>query len=413
MGDTITVLFVDDEPAILRGLERQMLTATAGSEFCAVMNRLYAGDAAEALNMMAQTNCDIVVADMRMPGMDGAALLNVVRNKYPQTVRIILSGYADGGDKLLTTGLAHQYLAKPCDPEILHTMLQGICHLRSMLHNDGLKKILAQMSTVPSLPELYWNIMREIQSPTSSLKRVGKIVSQDSGMTAKILQLVNSAYFGLPQQVTTAAQAVVLLGLDTIKALMLSVHIFTQFEQQLLKDNFSLQEFQTHTLTVAALARCIARQQGADQQTTDIAFTAGILHDVGKLLLMTNLSEQYHWVRSMAHRRHLLPVEAEQHVFNTTHAVVGAYLLNLWGLPYPIVETVAYHHNPGDCLHRQFTPLTAVHVANAWFYQFQATSEEYRLPQLDMAYLEQLDLLEQLPVWETNCSNLLSQDFSE
>lgn len=413
MPGAITVLFVDDEPAILRGLERQMLTVETCFDGATTVNRLYAGNGAEALDVMAQTTCDVVVTDMRMPGMDGAALLRAIKNKYPQTVRIILSGYSDGGSKLLTTGLAHQYLTKPCDPEILHTILQSLCRLRSLLYNDGLKKIIAQMATLPSLPNLYWELMQEIQSPDSSLKRVGQIVGQDSGMTAKILQLVNSAYFGLPQQVTTATQAVVLLGLDTIKALMLSVHIFTQFEQHLLKNNFNLKKYEAHTLTVASLARCIARQHGADQQTIDTAFTAGILHDVGKLLLMTNLSEQYHWALSLVQKRHILPTEAEWHVFNTTHAIVGAYLLNLWGLPYPIVEAVAYHHNPLDGIRRQFTPLTAVHIANVWSYQLNLTSVDHRLSQVDMAYLEHLGMAGQLPEWETGCKNLLSQDLIE
>ncbi len=413
MADIITVLFVDDEPAILRGLERQLLTIDICPDSTASPNRLYAAGASEALDIMAQTECDIIVTDMRMPGMDGAALLNAVRAKYPQTVRIILSGYSDGGFKLLTTGLAHQYLAKPCDLKVLQSVLQETFRLRSLLHNDGLKKIVAQMATLPSLPTLYQELMIEIQSPNSSLKQVGKIVAKDSGMTAKILQLVNSAYFGLPRQVTTASQAVTLLGLDTIKSLILSIHIFTKFKKTFLKSEFRLKELLTHNLTVAALARCIARQQGANQHIADMAFTAGILHDVGKLIMIANLSEQYQWALALAQKQHISLLGAEKHIFNTTHAIVGAYLLNLWGLPHPIVEAVAYHHTPADSVSRQFSPLTAVHVANAWAYQAETLPLQYSLSEIDPAYIGDLNLIDQLPVWQTACQNLLDEDIVE
>jgi len=216
------VLFVDDEPRILDGLKRMLRHMRDEWE----MSFVESGEA--ALKVLESARFDVVVSDMRMPGMDGAELLTRVMERYPQIVRIVLSGHADKEMILKTVRPAHQYLSKPCDPEKLRSTVARASALRGLLADELLKQLVSQMSTLPSAPSLYNEVMNELRSGEGSVQRVGEIVSKDVGMTAKILQVVNSAFFGVPRHVESPAQAVSLLGLETIKALALSAQVFSQ-----------------------------------------------------------------------------------------------------------------------------------------------------------------------------------------
>ena len=220
------ILFVDDEPKILEGLQRTLRSMRQEWEM------QFAGSGQEALECLSKEPFDVVVSDMRMPGMDGAQLLKEVMRLYPQIARIILSGHSDQEIVLKSVRIAHQYLAKPCEAETLKSVVTRTCALRELLADDAVRRMVSNMDSIPSLPSLYAEIMEEIQSPNASIQRVGKIISKDMGMTTKILQLVNSAFFGLRRHVSSPSQAVSLLGLDTIRALVLSVHIFTHFDSQ-------------------------------------------------------------------------------------------------------------------------------------------------------------------------------------
>ena len=180
----------------------------------------------EALEWMESHPVDVIISDMQMPGMDGAQLLYEVLKSHPDTVRIILSGHADREMILRSVRPAHQYLSKPCNADILKSTIQRACNLRESLADEEMKKLISKMDTLPSLPSLYIEIMKEIQSPDSSIKRVATIIEKDMGMSAKILQLVNSAFFGVPRHISSPVQAVTMLGLEMIKALVLSIHVF-------------------------------------------------------------------------------------------------------------------------------------------------------------------------------------------
>jgi HD-like signal output (HDOD) protein len=408
MTTRINVLFVDDDPMVLRGLRRQMESLTTEADHHWLDGIYYVESGAEALAVMARHPCDIIISDMRMPGMDGAALLAEVKKNYPHTVRIVLSGFTDRGADVLMSGLAHQYLAKPCDFAQLAVILNRVRLLRGLLNNDGLKKLIAQMKTVPSLPKSYYQLMTELQSPKSSVKQVGAIIGRDSGMAAKIMQLVNSAYFGLPHPVFDPVQAVLLLGLDTVRTLVISVHVFSQFEQTNL-GGLSLDTLQAHHLTVGSFARRIAQAHAAEKTEVESAFTAGLLHDLGKLVLAANLPGQYKWVLEMAQKRNLTPFEAEQRIFAATHAQVGAYLAGLWGLPQSIVYALAYHHHPSTALSWDFTPITAVHLANAWAYEVIPACPNCPPPGLDLAYLAEVGVTPRLDDWKAACQTLVDQ----
>lgn len=396
MPDKRRVLFVDDEPRVLDGLRRMLYPMRHEWEMA------FATSGREALEILAQEPFDVIVTDMRMPGMGGVDLLQEVMRRHPNVVRIVLSGQAEREAIARAVGPAHQFLSKPCDAETLRSTLARACALGDLLADKRLKQLVSRMETLPSLPSLYCEIMRELESPKASAKTIGQIVEQDIGMSAKVLQLVNSAFFGLPQRVSSPAQAVVLLGLDTIRMLVLSVGIFAQFDQSRLRA-LSLTTLWDHSLTVAAFAKRIAENASTDRRIIDHAFTAGLLHDVGKLVLAASLPQEYAASLALAEKEGTGLSKAEQTVIGASHADVGAYLLGLWGLPEPIVVATAFHDIPPKYLDKDFSPLTAVYVANLLAHERfpQHVAGRQVIPEPE--YLDRLGLAARLPLWRQIC----------
>ena len=402
MANKKQILFVDDEPRILQGLQRMLRGMRQEWEM------MFAESGQKALDMMTQHHFDVVVSDMRMPGMSGAELLNEVMNRYPQMIRIVLSGHSDREMILKSVRTAHQYLSKPCDAEALKSTVIQACALRKLLSGNEIKDIVSKMESLPSLPSLYSEIMNELQSPESSVKRVGSIIEKDIGMSAKILQLVNSAFFGLPQHISTPAQAVSLLGLEIVKALVLSVHVFSQFNQSKLK-NLSLNLLWQHSETVGHLSKKIYEMESDDKNFISYVLIAGLLHDIGKLILITNFPEKYDSIISTVLQQNIVLHKIELEVFGVTHGEVGAYLLGLWGLSDLIVEAVAYHHNPRQVIGDVFSPLSAVHVANAIEHEMFPKRRLGAVQPIDTSYLDEVDLTERLSVWRDVCQKAVQK----
>ncbi|MBW2027401.1 MAG: HDOD domain-containing protein, partial [Deltaproteobacteria bacterium] len=238
------------------------------------------------------------------------------------------------------------------------------------------------MDSLPSLPKLYQEIMAEIQSEDPSIQKVGEIIAKDVGMTAKILQLVNSAFFGMPRHIKSPQQAVTLLGLETVKALVLSVQIFSQFDGTKIPKKF-LEGLWHHSMATGSYVRQIIKTEEVEKTLADDTYMAAVLHDVGKLILAASFPDRYRELIKKS-RENRLPIRHfELEDFGTTHAEVGAYLMGLWGLPDAIVEALAFHHRLAQCPVQRFAPLIAVHVASAL--EHQANNEE----QID--YSEELD----------------------
>lgn len=396
------ILFVDDEPQVLRGIRRMLEPMHTQWD----MTFVESGQA--ALEQLDHAPFDVVVSDMRMPGINGVELLTAVMERYPHTIRIILSGYADQQMILQSVVPAHQYLSKPCDSDLLQATVARACALRDVMSDAVLQRMVSGLTTLPSLPTLYLAILDVMASPTGSLEQVGAIIAQDMAMTAKILQLVNSAFFGVRSQVSSPAQAVGLLGLETIKSLVLSIHIFEQCDAACLRQ-FNLESLWQHSHEIATWAKKIAKEVHQDKRVADDAYMAGLLHDVGKLVLATNLPDTYSEIYALMQDQGCRAWEAEQHVLGVTHAEVGAYLLELWGLPKPVVEGVAFHHSPLSSSQCMFSPLTAVHIANALGHETPDTEAEIAIP-VEHDYLAALGLSDRLRDWYTAYEKITYED---
>ena len=234
---------------------------------------------------------------------------------------------------------------------------------------------------------------------TSSLKAIGKIIVKDMGMTAKILQLANSAFFGVRGPVSTVEQAVNFLGLETVQALILVAHVFSQFSEKHLS-TFQVARLWEESLETGALAREIAKIEGCTPFETEQAYTAGLLHDMGILVLAANCADQFSAILAEAAAKKGTVWELEQSEIGITHAELGAYMLGLWGLSDPIVEAVAYHHRPGEYIGKTFAPVTAVHVADALLPCLSKYGTDDCAHLIDTTYLEKLHLSDRIPVWK-------------
>ncbi len=386
------ILFIDDEPLILQGMRRQL----HGMRHEWDMD--FAESGPDALALLEKNQYDVVVSDMRMPGMNGAELLNEVMKRHPQTVRLILSGYADQDLVMKCVGSTHQYLSKPCDPDALRSAVMRATTLDLSLQDGPIRQLVNRLDRLPSLPKLYVELVDALGDPDIGLDQVASIVAKDIGMTAKILKLVNSAFFGLAREVASSHEAVVYLGQETIKSLVLSMQVFSQFDAAKLQ-GLCLDELWQHSLATATAAKKIAEATQADTKLIDEAFVSGMLHDTGRLVLVANLTDKYSRVLQLARDKQIELSEAEREVFNATHAEVGGYLLGLWGLPVPVVEAITFHHCPARSASKAFCPLTAVHVANVLVQEECAVSAGVAPPQLDLEYLQSLGLADRLDDW--------------
>jgi HD-like signal output (HDOD) protein/CheY-like chemotaxis protein len=391
------LLFVDDDPNILQGLRRQMRGMAKEWQM------VFAENGPAALESMEAAPADVIISDMKMPGMDGGQLLSEVMKRWPDTVRLVLSGQSDREAILQLVGPAHQYLSKPCNPEELRAAITRALSLRGLLGSDQLKHLASRVRCLPSLPALHLELTEELRREEPSIEHAGEIIARDIGMTTKILQLVNSAFFGLPHPVSDAKQAASYLGLVHLRALVLSLEVFSQFDQESIRQ-FSIEDLAQHCRATGLRARRIAELENCDHNVEDQYFLAGLLHDVGELILAAGLPEQYTRVLEKAAQTHE-PVWVHEHAeFGATHAEVGAYLLGLWGLPNPVVEAVALHHKPSASSARGFSPVIAVHVADALTPERTGLRRGKADNQLDMICLRSLGLEDRLPEWQRRCS---------
>ncbi len=352
------VLFVDDEQRVLDGLKR-MLYSMRNEWRMAFVN-----SAREALELLDHIDFDVLVTDLRMPDMSGSELLAKVVSLHPQVVRIVLSGTADQEVAMRSATLAHQYLSKPCDAGVLRAMLGRAFSLRIMLRDPALKQLISSLHNLPSVPSAYLRLMEVLQSADASPKDVAEVVGQDISMTAKLLQMANSALFGVQRQITDPTQAVIYLGPEMVRQLVLVASAFRVFRPHGVR-RFSIERLQSHSLSVGGLARRIAQSLDLSRVPVDHAFVGGLLHDVGKLLLACNYPEKYDETLRRASDEGIPPRIAEEHAFGTTHAEVGAYLLWLWALPDPITEIVLRHHEHPTDRAALSSPTFAVHTADA------------------------------------------------
>ena len=388
------ILFVDDEAKLLGGLRRML----HGFRREWLMEFAESGPA--ALEHLAREPFDVVVSDMRMPGMDGSELLRRVRERFPGTVRIVLSGQCDRLEVLKAVGPAHQFLTKPCDSETLKELLGRACRLRDRMTASSPKELVSRVESIPSLPDTLAALENNLAMPTDRDERITQIIASEPGMAARVLQLVNSGFFGSPRKTVDPTHAAKLLGQDRLRELVESSNAFSSpsLAEPLLGHAAETVE---HSRTVAAAAGRIAEAESDDPQLIANARWGGLLHDIGILVFIQQAPDRFAGLWPTAcHAPNI--TQLEQNVFDADHAAVGAYLLALWGLPDSLVEITSLHHSPSESSDGTFSALTAVHVADV-LTRDAADGAYGRRYALDHAYLERIGKSDRVAAWTELC----------
>jgi HD-like signal output (HDOD) protein len=383
------ILFVDDQQQVLDSLSDALRPQRHEWEM------LFASSGADALAELDRAPCDVVVSDMRMPGMDGATLLAHIERSHPEAIRIVLSGSTEREVVMRAAAVAHRLLAKPCDVDELVRVVARSCALRAVTAKGQTGRLPIAASRLPAAPRLHRELTALLADGGATAADAAAIIEQDLAMSAKVLQVVNSAFFGLRRQITDVGQAAVLLGLGTLRALVLSSHAFEKFQPSPPIEGFDLDELQRHCSQVARVARELV-PLGPQR---DDAFVAALLHDVGLLVLATQERDYFATVLERARREHRPLFEIEQEERGVSHAEVGGQLLGLWGLPDGIVEAVAYHHHPQTVPQPQLDAVAAVAIANALVHECGQGGGEGAVATLDEQYVADLGLAGQIAGW--------------
>jgi HD-like signal output (HDOD) protein/CheY-like chemotaxis protein len=383
------ILFVDDDDKILDGI-RRMLHSNRNR-----WDMHFAIGGAAALEACEKESFDVVVTDMRMPGMDGATLLGHIRDHHPNTTRIVLSGYSDAALATRSVSVAHRFLAKPCSATELQSTIERVCTLQDLVGSQEIRRIVGKTSELPSLSTTYLELTNAVSDPDTSINQVAAIIAQDVAMSAKILQMTNSAFFGLSQNVTSLASAVSYLGTETIKHLALASEVFRVFKPDSRIPQSVCDSMQRHALSAASIVRMLPMEP----KLRDASAVAALLHDIGSLFLASAMPDEFCSILSLANERGCKAFEVEEELLGTSHAEIGAYLLGLWGIPDIVVEPIAHHHHPTRIPHSTFDPTTAIYITDLLAHELEAHPEGSagcEIAESDRAYLETLGVLSRL-----------------
>ena len=343
----------------------------------------FSSNAAAALAELATQPADVVVADMRMPGVDGPEFLTEIKRRYPEAMRIMLSGQADSDSIIRVSRGAHRYLSKPCDALTLQASIARMSNLKAVLTDAHLAAMVGSVGALPTPPKTYQLLLECLRNPDSAIIDVTRVIRQDMAMTAKILKLANSGYFAIREPVQTIDRAVAFVGMEAISILVLGQELFDN-KGSITMAGFDLPKLGKHCFETAAWARAIALHENLSSKLAEAAFLAGVLHDVGRLVFATRVQRA----------PHSLPEQMQAH-----HAAVGGYLLGLWGFAETIVEAIVWHHMPSKCGETRLGLCGLLHVADVLAHARERGCDDTDGIGLEPGYLESLGLAEKWPAW--------------
>lgn len=377
------ILFVDDERNVLDGIQRMLRPFRNQWE----MDFECSGDA--ALQACRKNAFDVVVSDLRMPGMDGAELLGHIRDEFPGTARIVLSGYSDAALSARAIPVAYRVLTKPCNTEDLKNTIERVCTLQELFCTQALRHIIGTIGELPSLSGTYVALSEALRQPSTSLADVSRIIGHDIAMSAKILQLANSAFFGLTQRATSLHHAVSYLGFETIKNLALCSETFRIFTPDPRFSESFFQALQRHSQLVATITGALPLSRAH----RDIAIVAALLHDMGTLVLASTMPGDFSCVLVKMRDQGCSQAEAEEDLLGLSHAEIGGYLLGLWGIHNLAVEAIAHHHHPTRIIHDGLDCSVAVYLADLLAHELELHPDDLRGEELSEAKQKDLTAL--------------------
>ncbi len=328
MEDGMRVLFVDDEQRILSGIRNALIFAPGE------WDADYALSAEESFEKMAGEPYDVIVTDMKMPGLTGADVLEHVKAVQPESIRIVLSGEIDPRLAERALPLAHKLIAKPCDPDRLVETIHTVYERRSAFPAGPLRDVLGGLDDLPTQPALFTEIQAAVREGEGAAV-VARLIESDLTAAASVVKLANSAFFGFDTPTRTIREAVVRLGSATVAGIVLNTEIAQLAPPEVAEMVEAVSE---HGVQAAAeLHRELGRE-------IEQAALAGLVHDIGALVLITQFPDVYRSIDAPVDETE----EIERQAFGVSHTEVGAHVLEMWNIDPVIVETVRHHHDPSE-----------------------------------------------------------------
>src|ERR1700722_19506938 len=348
------ILFVDDEPAVLQCLRLRLDRVGGKWE----LGR--ADNGPLALEQMQRQPYDIIVTDLRTPGMDGAKLLEIVSARWPKPTPTVLCGCARPQLGWGAVPFAHQYLNKPCEPQQLEGVIDRCIRLHDVLHGQRLRAIVGRIRKLPGIPRIYSALRGIVNDEKVTVSEVARLVDTDPAIAARVLQIVNSAFFRLARRITKIEKAVSYLGFTVIRNLVMSVEIFSQWPSNA-SGHLNRAKLQAHVCAVAAAASALT----VKTPIADDTMLAGLVHDIGYSVLAQECPAELRASVELAAAMAIPVHEAESRIIGASHAEIGAHLLGIWGLPYSVIEAVAHHPEPQRVSQSHFDVLAALTIAQS------------------------------------------------
>ncbi|MDQ8182658.1 HDOD domain-containing protein [Pelagicoccus sp. SDUM812005] len=353
-----SLLIIDPDPEAIEAYQKAL--APKASSWTAH----FATSSEQALSLAEKVDPDIIVSALCLEQGQGLKLLSQAIDAAPlahafiaatETERPQLAAAFEGGCR---------YLPRPCPADRLLLEFQRCLAVDSWLDNPVVKEVVASRADFQSLPSHHHRIVTALNSPDCSVDDVAEAIANDLSLTAKLLETVNSSFYGFGQNVSDTKQAISILGLSCVRDLVLAAHLFTQVGQD--PEHLTLvKEIWHHSISVAGAARRISLHETKSQQAAAEAYSAGLLHDIGKLVLLGVVPDRYIEAQRLSREESHSPWQAEFKLIGCDHAEAGGYLLSRWGLPESLCEAVALHHRPANSCQETFSTLAAVHAANA------------------------------------------------
>lgn len=342
------ILFVDDEPMILTGL-RNGLRKQAHR-----WDMVFAATGDIALAELAASRFAVIVSDMRMPRMDGVTLLETVRRDHPSTARMILTGYAEPAMMARIFPVAHQLLSKPFALPALAATIERACQLHDVLADPAAASIVSRFPELPPLPRLYHDTALTLAYPEMPIEDITASLRRDAATCSRVLALCTPAH-GFDRTITSAAEAVARLGVGVVGPLVLASHVWAAIGPT---PSLDLLDHQLHGLAIARLAAT-----SPDRALASNAFAAGLVHDLGKLLLARHYPDEYATVVARTSETGSADGVAERELFGTTHGVLAAHVLARWGVALPVLDAVAHHDTDAPPVGSLADTIAAAHLA--------------------------------------------------
>lgn len=346
-----TIVFVDDEQSVLDTLASWFPDGENSRK------TLFVSSATEAMQLLDTNTVDCIVSDMRMPGVNGADLLSHIAEHQPNTVRIGFSGFIDAEMTLESLHATHRFIAKPSDKAALLEAINRSLVLREKLSDPTLSSMITGITSIPVLPEIYDKLMLELASDDFSINTIGKIIESDISLSATLLKVVNSPYYGLVQHVESPSHATNLLGVEVVKNILLSEKVVNQFKQ-FSTDARRVSELNIQASVRGVLANRFARLAKLDKRRIDHCHIAGMMSSLGELVVETGMLDS---------------TDLNQHQFHTD--LIGSSIIGLWSLPDAIVEAVL-HQSDETVPAGSVSPMQILHAVRNLEHAFAANDQK-------------------------------------